>query len=135
MLLGWDEVSELRGGGRHSCLRRGWAGQLGLVSLSGYNQAGSVSLGESEKWNQSLVQPECRSQAGRTLIETERKEKISGDLKGKSKSLLPSPALQAPRGAPFSEPKQQPLGRAEMWVSQTQHHRVLKKSKFEGKRL
>ena len=70
------------------------------------------------------------------LIETERKEKISGDLKGKSKSFLPPPALQASRGTPFSEPKQQPLGRAEMWVSQPQHHRVLKKkSKFEAKRL
>ena len=87
MLLGCDEVSELRGGGRHFCLRRGWAGQLGRVSLSRYNQAGSVSLGESEKWNQSLVQPECRSQAGRTLLETEKKEKISGDLQ----EQVPSP--------------------------------------------
>lgn len=41
--------------GGHSYQSRGWAGRPGLVSLSGYNQAGSVSLGETEKWNQSLV--------------------------------------------------------------------------------
>lgn len=36
LLLGWDEVSELRGGDG--------LGQLGRMSPIGYNQAGSVSL-------------------------------------------------------------------------------------------
>lgn len=88
-----------------------------------------MSLGETENWNQLLLleqiaAPEQRSQAGTMQIETESKEEAISNLTGRSKSLLPPPALQAPLGPSFIDLNREPLGKAEMWFAQAQHHKA-----------
>ena len=97
MLPAGAEVSEL--GGKRTAPPGG-----GLVSLSGYNQAGSVSLEETGKWNQTLVlQHRGRRQepGGMMQMETESKEEANSDFTGRNKPLLPPPGLQASWDARF----------------------------------
>ena len=55
-------------------------------------------------------------------IETESKEEASGDLRGRCKSLLPSPDFQAPQGPPIFRTKAGITWQSRNVICQPQQH-------------